>query len=156
LRQFFSPRSPEQRSWKRRQAGLADPTLEAFEWRELRKAPVFDQAPSFVIATKCRRRERSRSLLDLRFPVFVLSNDPRGWAFLDDSANFAGRNGVIVTPAADLTSALSVAEPYFARLGQPQFQTLDRHGRPEVNLALIPADGLTRGLPMFYPGATGR
>ena len=137
-------------------SGLADPTLEAFEWRELRKAPVFDQAPGFVIATKWSEAGKIALALGPQIPIFVLSNDPRGWAFLDDSANFVGRNGVIVTPAADLTSALSVAEPYFARLGQPQFQTLGRHGRPEVSLALIPADGLTRGLPMFYPGATGR
>jgi 4-amino-4-deoxy-L-arabinose transferase-like glycosyltransferase len=137
-------------------AGFADPMLEAFEWRELRQAPIFDQAPSFVIATKWSDAGKIALALGPQTPVFVLSNDPRGWAFLDDSASFVGRSGVIVTPAADLTSALGVAEPYFARLGQPQFQTLGRRGRAEVSLALIPADDLTRGLPMFYPGATDR
>ena len=137
-------------------AGFADPMLEAFEWRELRQAPIFNQAPSFVIATKWSDAGKIALALGPQTPVFVLSNDPRGWAFLDDSASFVGRSGVIVTPAADLTSALGVAEPYFARLGQPQFQTLGRRGRAEVSLALIPAVGLTRGIPMFYPGATGR
>jgi Dolichyl-phosphate-mannose-protein mannosyltransferase len=137
-------------------AGFADPMLEAFEWRELRQAPIFDQAPSFVIATKWSDAGKIALALGPQTPVFVLSNDPRGWAFLDDSASFVGRSGVIVTPAADLESVLGVAGPYFAALGQPQYQTLGRRGRAEVSLALIPADGLTRGLPMFYPGATGR
>jgi len=137
-------------------AGFADPMLEAFEWRELRQAPIFNQAPSFVIATKWSDAGKIALALGPQTPVFVLSNDPRGWAFLDDSASFVGRSGVIVTPAADLESALGVAGPYFAALGQPQFQTLGRRGRAEVSLALIPAVGLTRGLPMFYPGATDR
>jgi hypothetical protein len=137
-------------------SGLADPTLEAFEWRDLRKAPIFEQPPSFVIATKWSDAGKIALALGPQTPVFVLSNDPRGWAFLDDSASFVGRSGVIVTPAADLESALGAAEPYFAALGQPQFQTLGRGGRAEVSLALIPAGGLTRRLPMFYPGAAGR
>ena len=91
-----------------------------------------------------------------RVPVFVLSNDPRGWAFLDDSESFIGRSGVIVTRAADAASIGAVAGPLFARLGQPQFYALGRLGRPEIKLALIPAAGLTRSLPMPYPGATGR
>jgi hypothetical protein len=137
-------------------AGFADPMLEAFEWRELRQAPIFDQAPSFVIATKWSDAGKIALALGPQIPVFVLSNDPRGWAFLDDSASFVGRSGVIVTPAADLESVLGVAGPYFAALGQPQYQTLGRRGRAEVSLALIPAGGLTRRLPMSYPGATGR
>ena len=137
-------------------SGLADPTLEAFEWRDLRKAPIFEQPPSFVIATKWSDAGKIALALGPQTPVFVLSNDPRGWAFLDDSASFVGRSGVIVTPAADLESALGAAEPYFAALGQPQFQTLGRGGRAEVSLALIPAGGLTRRLPMSYPGAAGR
>jgi Dolichyl-phosphate-mannose-protein mannosyltransferase len=136
--------------------GPADPMLEAFAWRELRRAPVFDQAPSFVVATKWSDAGKIALALGPRAPVFVLSNDPRGWAFVDDSASFVGRNGVIVTPEADLKSTLAVAEPYFAALGQTQFQTLGRSGRAEVKLALIPASSLTRGLPVAYPGATGR
>lgn len=122
----------------------------------MRKAPIFDQPPRFVIATKWSDAGKIALALGPQTPVFVLSNDPRGWAFLDESASFVGRSGVIVTRAADLESALRAAEPYFAALGQPQFQTLGRGGRAEVSLALIPAGGLTRRLPMSYPGAAGR
>ena len=79
--------------------GLADPMLEAFEWRELRTAPVFDQAPGFVVATKWSDAGKIALALGPQIPVFVLSNDPRGWAFMDDSASFVGRSGVIVTRA---------------------------------------------------------
>jgi 4-amino-4-deoxy-L-arabinose transferase-like glycosyltransferase len=135
---------------------LADPMLEAFEWRGLSKAPIFDHAPSFVIATKWSDAGKIALALGPQTPVFVLSNDPRGWAFLEDTTSFVGRGGVIVTSAADLDSTLGVAGPYFASLGQPQFQTLGRRGHAELNFALIPARGLTRSLPMPYPGATGR
>jgi hypothetical protein len=135
---------------------LADPTLEAFDWRDLSKAPIFDQPPRFVISTKWSDAGKIALALGPNVPVFVLSNDPRGWAFQDDSASFVGQSGVIVTPAAEAASAIAVARPYFASLGEPQLYALGRRGRPEIELALIPAAGLTRELPMPYAGATGR
>ena len=73
--------------------------LESFEWRDLKKAPIFDQAPSFVISTKWSDAGKIALALGPQVPVFVLSNDPRGWAFLDESERYVGQNGVIVTPA---------------------------------------------------------
>ena len=80
--------------------------LEGFEWRDLKKAPIFDQPPSFVISTKWSDAGKIALALGPQVPVFVLSNDPRGWAFLDESERFVGQNGVIVTPAADARVAL--------------------------------------------------
>jgi 4-amino-4-deoxy-L-arabinose transferase-like glycosyltransferase len=137
-------------------SGVVDPMLEVFAWSDLSKAPIFDEAPSFVIATKWSDAGKIALALGPQIPVFVLSNDPRGWELLDDSASFIGRSGVIVTPASDLKSTLDVAGPYFAALGQPRFQVLGRSGRAEVRLALIPASGLTRSLPVSYPGPPGR
>jgi 4-amino-4-deoxy-L-arabinose transferase-like glycosyltransferase len=137
-------------------SAVPDPMLETFAWSDLRKAPIFNPTPSFVVATKWSDAGKIALALGPRTPVFVLSADPRGWAFLDESASFVGRNGVIVTPAADLKAALAAAEPYFVDLGQPQFETLARSGAAAVELALIPASRLTRSLPMAYPGATGR
>ena len=137
-------------------SSVADPMLEAFQWRDLRKAQIFEHAPCFVIATKWSDAGKIALALGPEIPIFVLSNDPRGWAFLDESEKFIGRSGVIVTPAADVASTLTVARPLFAGLGEPQFYPLGRRGRPEIKLALIPASGLTRKLPLPYPGATGR
>jgi hypothetical protein len=135
---------------------LQDPMLEGFAWRNLKKAPIFDQAPGFIISTKWSDAGKIALAFGPQIPVFVLSSDPRGWAFADESAEFVGQGGVIVTPAADVAATVAVAGPLFAALGQPQFYALGRLGRPEIKLALIPAAGLTRSLLMPYPGATSR
>jgi 4-amino-4-deoxy-L-arabinose transferase-like glycosyltransferase len=135
---------------------VQDPTLESFAWGALKTAPIFDPPPSFVISTKWSDAGKIALALGPRIPVFVLSNDPRGWAFQDESRRFVGRSGVIVTQAADAASTIAVVRPLFASLGPPQYYTFGRLGRPEVRLALIPAAGLTRSLPVAYPGATGR
>ena len=101
-------------------------------------------------------RVKSPSPLGPQIPIFVLSNDPRGWAFLDDSESFVGQNGVIVAPIAELASTLAVASPLFTRVGEPQLYTLGRLGRPEIELALIPAFGLKDRLPTPYPSARTR
>jgi len=133
----------------------ADPLLESFNWRGLTRAPIFDHPPHFIVSTKWSDAGKIALAFGPRTPVFVLSNDPRGWAFLDESASHVGQSGVIVTPVKDLASTVAAAGPLFARLGQPQVFALRRLGRPEIRLALIPADGLTRPLPMPYPAASG-
>jgi 4-amino-4-deoxy-L-arabinose transferase-like glycosyltransferase len=135
---------------------FADPTLEAFDWQNLAKAPIFDESPRFVISTKWSDAGKIALALGPQIPVFVLSNDPRGWAFLDESQSFVGQSGIIVTPAAEVASTIAGARPLFDSLGQPQLYALGRGGRPEIRLALIPATGLTHGLPMPYAGAAGR
>jgi hypothetical protein len=138
------------------QSGLADPMLESFEWSALKGAPIFRSPPDFVISTKWSDAGKIAVALGPQIPVFVLSNDPRGWAFLDDSRRFIGRNGIIVTPAAEIALTLAVAAPLFAKLEQPQLYALGRGGHSEVRLALIPAIGLTQELPMPYPQPVDR
>ena len=130
--------------------------LESFGWGNLKKAPIFVQAPSFVISTKWSDAGKIALALGPQVPVFVLSNDPRGWAFLDESERHVGQNGVIVTPAAEVAPTLAIARSLFHDLGPPQLYALGRRGRPEISLALIPANGLTRRLPVPYPTAAGR
>jgi hypothetical protein len=132
---------------------LGDPTLEGFEWRDLRRAPIFNQPPRFVISTKWSDAGKIALALGPRIPIFVLSNDPRGWAFLDDSGSFVGQDGVIIAPVAELASTLAVESTLFTRMGEPQLYTLGRLGRPEIELALIPAFGLKERLPTPYPSA---
>jgi hypothetical protein len=137
-------------------SGVADPMLESFEWSALKDAPIFHSPPGFVISTKWSDAGKIAVALGPQIPVFVLSNDPRGWAFLDESGRFVGKSGVIVTPAAEVASTLAMAGPLFAEFEQPQLYALGRRGRPEIKLALIPATGLTHRLPMPYPSAAGR
>ena len=132
---------------------IADPTLEAADWRELNKAALLGKAPSFVVSTKWSDAGKIALALGREVPVFVLSNDPRGWAFLDETEKFIGRDGVIVARAAELDSTLVAANPYFTALEHPQFYTLGQLGHAEIQLALIPASGLTRGFPSPYANA---
>jgi 4-amino-4-deoxy-L-arabinose transferase-like glycosyltransferase len=135
---------------------FVDPMLESFEWRDLKKAPIFHEAPRFVISTKWSDAGKIALALGPQIPIFVLSNDPRGWAFMDESERYVGQNGVIVTPAAELGPTLAVARSLFGELGQPQLYALGRRGRHDITLAIIPARGLTHRLPMPYPSAAGR
>jgi len=136
--------------------GLPDPTLEAFSWRGLRDAPALKSAPAFVISTKWSDAGKIALALGPGIPVFVISGDPRGWAFVDDGARFLGRDGVVITRATDIGDARRLAPSVFTSLGESRNLSLTRHGYPVVELALIPAQGLTRTLPIPYPGAPGR
>jgi hypothetical protein len=137
-------------------SSIADPTLETFEWTALKNAPLFHPPPSFVISTKWSDAGKIALALGPHIPVFVLSNDSRGWAFLDESERFVGQNGVIVATDVEAAPILAVARTLFAKVGQPELFSLGRRGGSEITLVLIPAIGLTHGLPMPYSSAAGR
>jgi 4-amino-4-deoxy-L-arabinose transferase-like glycosyltransferase len=133
--------------------GAVDPTLEALDWAPLSRSPLLD-APgraAFVVSTKWSDGGKIALALGPRIPVIVFSGDPRGMAFLDDSARFLGQDAVIVAPQERLASLAATFAPYFAALGAPQRLAFGRAGRDEIELALIPAHGLTRPFPLPYP-----
>ncbi|MBV9286426.1 MAG: glycosyltransferase family 39 protein [Hyphomicrobiales bacterium] len=142
--------------WLPLRPGLADPTLEAFDWRALREAPAFHPPPAFVVSTKWSDAGKIALALGPDIPIFVVSTDPRGWAFVHGSETVLGRDGLLVMRASDLPLAPGVERFGFRKVGEPQFYALMRNGRPEISLALVPAKGLARGLPSPYPTALGR
>ena len=97
------------------------------------------------------RPARSRVALGPRRPVLVFSDDPRGMAFLDDSARFVGRERSSSFPQHRLEQTLAQLAAYFAGFDPPQSFALGRGGRDEIALALVPAHGLTRAFPVPYP-----
>ncbi len=131
-------------------AGAVDPTLETLDWGALRAAPALRDA-AFVVATKWMEGGKIALALGSQTPVFVFSDDPRGMAFLGDSARFVGRDGVVVVPESRLDRTLTQLRPYFSRFDPPQSFALRRAGRDEIALALVGAHGLTRALPVPYP-----
>jgi hypothetical protein len=130
--------------------GVADPTLETLDWGALREAPAL-RGTAFVVATKWMEGGKIALALGPRTPVLVFSGDPRGMAFLYDSARFVGRDGAIVVPQRRLEETLAQLRPYFSGLDPPQALALARAGRDEIALALIAAHGLTRAFPVPYP-----
>jgi 4-amino-4-deoxy-L-arabinose transferase-like glycosyltransferase len=136
-------------------AGAIDPTLEALGWDRLASSPLLrvedGAAPAFVVATKWSEGGKIALALGPDMPVIVYSDDPRGMAFLEDSARFVGRDALIIVPQNRLASAAASLQPFFASLGEAQTISLGRGGREEIDLALIPAHGLTRAFPLPYP-----
>ncbi len=143
-------------------AGVVDPTLQALDWGALRAAPALSNNAAFVVATSWSEGGKIALALGPRMPVLVFSNDPRGMAFLDDSARFVGRDGVIAlahslrdqTPAQlrqRQEDTLAQLRPYFSSLDPPQSLALGRAGRDEILVAVVPAHGLTRAFPVPYP-----
>ena len=132
-------------------AGVVDPTLETLDWGALRAAPALRDGAVFVVATKWTEGGKIALALGPRTPVLVFSDDPRGMAYLDDSARFVGRDGIVVVPQNRRDETLAKLGPYFSGFDPPQSLALGRAGRDEIPIALVPAHGLTRAFPVPYP-----
>ncbi len=130
-------------------SGAVDPTLETLDWGGLREAPAIRSA-AFVVATKWMDGGKIGLALGPDKPVLVFSDDPRGIAFLSDSADFVGRDAAIVVAWDRREAAEARLAPYFADFDAPQQVMLRRGGRDEIALAVIPARGLTRAFPLPY------
>jgi hypothetical protein len=133
--------------------GAVDPTLETLGWDRLTQSLSLGggDAPAFVVSTKWSEAGKVAMALGPSVPIIVYSDDPRGMAFLDDSTRFVGHDAVIIVPQRKLSAAIALFKPFFASLGEPQSASLGRRGTDEIDLALIPAHGLTRPFPLPYP-----
>ena len=96
------------------QQGVADPTLEALDWRDLRGASVLDPSPAFVVSIKWSDAGKIALALGPDIPVFVISGDPRGWAFVRGEGALLGRDGMLIMRAAQLPGALAAIGPDFS------------------------------------------
>jgi hypothetical protein len=135
--------------------GAVDPTLEALGWDRLALSPLLDgrdgTAPAFVVSTKWSDGGKIAMALGPTMPVIIYSDDRRRMDILDDSANFVGKDAVIIVPQRKLSSVAATFQPFFVSLGEPQRVTLGRRGMDEIDLALISAHGLTQPFPLPYP-----
>ena len=86
-----------------------DPTLEMLPWTPLAAAPELKSA-AFVVATDWPEASKIALALGPDTPVFVFSDDPRGWAAFDDSRGFVGKDAVIVASRGLLVQARALAD----------------------------------------------
>ena len=133
--------------WRLLPAGTTDPTLEVLDWSGLAKAPLLQPSPPFVISTRWRDAGKIALALGPSVPIFVVSDDPRGWALMKESADLAGRDGVLIVRPKDLAAARTAVAPFFASLGEAQPMTLLRNGEPATDLVLVPAKGAIEPAP---------
>jgi hypothetical protein len=130
----------------------ADPTLESLNWSPLREQSLLagKDAAAFVVATKWTEAGKIAQALGPATPVLTFCEDPRGFAFLDDSAAFLHKDAVIIVARKRLTETIAALAPYFASIGDAQYVSLGRSGIDEIDLALVPARDLLRPYPLPY------
>ena len=129
--------------------GAIDPTVEMLDWGPLRDAPAIRDA-AYVVTVKWTDGGKVGLALGPGKPLLIFSDDPRGLAFLADSADFVGLDGAIVIADDHIDAAEARLAPYFASFGPPARIALQRGGRDEIALTVIPARGLTRAFPLPY------
>ncbi len=135
--------------WRLLPAGATDPTLEVLDWSGLVNAPLLRPPPPFVISTHWRDAGKIALALGPSVPVFVVSDDPRGWAFMKGGAELVGRDAVLIVRPKDLAAARTALAPLFASLGEAEPFMLLRNGAPATELMLVPAKGSLQPRP--YP-----
>ena len=135
--------------WRALPAGTTDPTLEALDWSRLLEAPLLRPSPSFVVSTRWKEAGKIALALGPGVPVFVVSDDPRGWTFVKGGAGLVGRDGVLIVRPVDLPTARTALAPLFESLGEAQPFTLLRNGAPATELLLVPVKGSLQPPP--YP-----
>ena len=106
--------------------GATDPTLDVFDWGGLRDAPALRPPATFVLAAKWSDAGKIALALGPGVPVFVISNDPRGWAFVAGAVGLVDKDGVLVARPSDLALAEAEAAPLARSLGAAQPLALTR------------------------------
>ena len=119
-----------------------DPTLESLSWRELEGA--IGEGADFVALPSWWEAGRAGVALGPQTPIFVYSDNQRGFALLDDSARFVGRDGDLVVERGEIAAAEATLQCDFKSFGPPRLIALHRGGRGEIELAVIRAQSLTR------------
>ncbi len=131
-----------------------DPSVESLDWDDLRTAFQKNgllKAASFVVAVRWNEAGKVELALDHTLPVLVFTQDPRNFAFRNDPAAFVGRDAVIVGKATTVQENIDLLKPYFADLIPIEPVTIERHGRPEIELHLLYARHLLKPYPLPYP-----
>lgn len=130
---------------------LEDPTLEAFDWPELREAlatrGLLDQPRLFVVATRWHQAGKMDVVLGDKLPVVCLCDDPRNIAFNWDPRAFQGWDALIIGADAFLPN-VNVYAPYFAAIEKVADVDLHRAGHVVMTLRVYRARDYNGRYPM--------
>jgi 4-amino-4-deoxy-L-arabinose transferase-like glycosyltransferase len=125
-----------------------DPTAESIEWGQL--GPVLGQSSllrepgAFIAALKWSEAGKIDQTAGDMAPVVLLSGDLRQFAYRHPSADFVGRDALIVGKADTIDARLSDVAPYFRSLRVLPPVHVGRGGRSEMTLEVVEARGLLR------------
>ena len=128
--------------WLGARAAASDVTLETLGWGALRSALPSGDPPAFAASVKWLDAGKIGVALGPSVPVLVYSDDPRGFAFLPGREGLIGKGGVLIVRAVQESAARQALGPLFAELGEARPVSIERAGRAEIPLIVIPAKGL--------------
>lgn len=125
-----------------------DPTLEMLDWSPLRaeiaphrRLPGKD---GFVVSLKWMEAGKIEVALDGQLPVLLFSDDARQYRYRRQSIEFIGHDALIIGSTETVDQHIKDVRPYFQSLGPPQFISIQRGKRPELQLETIVAHNLLR------------
>lgn len=130
-----------------------DPTLDAFEWRQLPsklQQRVFLRPGTFFITTNWRYAGRIDLAFQDAFPVVVFGANPKQFGLRYDPARLVGHDALLIEPAENTSDVASRLRPYFVSVQELPPFALGRSGRQEIPLRLMWARCLLEPLPSPY------
>jgi hypothetical protein len=132
-----------------------DPTFDASAWNALRDAPLLNprgaDAPAFIVASDWKEGGVIAVAVGPNLPVAPY-REQRGMAYLNDAAQFVGKDAVIVLQEdAGAKASLETIRPFFENLGEPQRMAQGEGGLGRISLILVPAHRLKRPFPITAP-----
>jgi Dolichyl-phosphate-mannose-protein mannosyltransferase len=131
-----------------------DPTLDAFEWRQLPgqlRARGLLPPGVFLITTNWTYAGRIDQALHDTVPVVVFGGNPKQFALRYDPEQFLGRDALVIGPTDTMEGVPEKLRLYFVRVEELEPVTLGRSGMREIPLSLLWAHHLLRALPRPYP-----
>ena len=130
-----------------------DPTLDAFEWRQLPaelQQRVHLRPGIFFITTNWRYAGRIDLAFDDTFPVVVFGANPKQFGLRYDPARLVGHDALLIGPAENTSDVASRLRPYFVSVQELPGFVLGRSGLQEIPLQLMWARCLLEPLPSPY------
>jgi 4-amino-4-deoxy-L-arabinose transferase-like glycosyltransferase len=132
-----------------------DPSLEAFEWTQLRaelkKRGLLDRKDMFVMAPDWLNAGRIDQALGGKLAVIAFGalNEPKHFAFLYNPNAFVGHDALLIGRDID-TVVLSRVQPYFVSIEELPSLAIGRSGMNEIELRILLAKNLKTPFPIPY------
>jgi len=118
-----------------------DPTLESFNWTDLREArllqPAGSRPPAFIIARNWMDGGKIDQALGGRIPVMIFSDDPRQFAFDRNSNDYLGQDGIIIVKSSHAAAEVQRLGSFFESFGKAETLSLGRRGTDEISLTRV-------------------
>jgi hypothetical protein len=136
-----------------------DPTLEAVDWRDLRRAlhtrGLIPGPDRFVAATNWIDAGKAAYALGPNVPVLCLCAHPHQFGFLHDQARYLGDDALIIERIRGTRAMLSSAlAPYFDHVDFVALVPILRAGHPALTLAVYLGHRFRRAYPTADLGRT--